>query len=110
MTDKEQIKELEKIIDRTYHPSVLAADVYNAGYRKVSEGDIIITEDENFENLKHIATCVRKLKTKIRKETAKEILQGMLNNIHKLTGCGVPYHVKKFIEDFAKEYGVEVEE
>lgn len=45
MTDKEQIKELEKIIDRTYHPSVLAADVYNAGYHKtiwhkVAEGDL----------------------------------------------------------------------
>lgn len=43
--EEEQINELEKIIDRYYHPHVLATDVYNAGYRKESEGikDILST-------------------------------------------------------------------
>lgn len=35
--EEQQINELEKIIDRYYHPHVLATDVYNAGYRKQSE-------------------------------------------------------------------------
>lgn len=43
-----------------------------------------------------------------RKETAREILKSMLNKMYKLTGCGVPYHVKKFIEEIAVEYGVEL--
>lgn len=43
-----------------------------------------------------------------RKETAREILKSMLNKMYKLTGCGVPYHVKKFIEEIAMEYGVEL--
>ena len=42
-----------------------------------------------------------------RRETAAEILKSMLNKMYKLTGCGVPYHVKKFIEEIAMEYGVE---
>ena len=44
----------------------------------------------------------------VRKETAREILKSMLNKMYKLTGCGVPYHVKKFIEEVAMEYGVEI--
>ena len=45
----------------------------------------------------------------VRKETAREILKSMLNKMYKLTGCGVPYHVKKFIEEIAMEYGVSLE-
>ena len=45
-----------------------------------------------------------------RKETAREILKSMLNKMYKLTGCGVPYHVKKFIEEIAMEYGVKLED
>ena len=41
-------------------------------------------------------------------EVVKEILQKMLNKMYKLTGCGVPYHVGKFINEIAAEYGVEV--
>ena len=44
----------------------------------------------------------------VRKETAIEILKSMLNKMYKLTGCGVPYHVKKFIEEIAMEYSVEL--
>lgn len=44
----------------------------------------------------------------VRKETAEEILKSMLNKMYKLTGCGVPYHVKKFMEEIAMEYGVEL--
>ena len=43
-----------------------------------------------------------------RKETAREILKSMLNKMYKLTGCGVPYHVKKFMEEIAMECGVEL--
>ena len=44
----------------------------------------------------------------VRRETAEEILKSMLNKMYKLTGCGVPYHVKKFMEEIAMEYGVEL--
>ena len=45
MTAKEQVKELENIIDRHSVSFILATDVYNAGYRKiiwhkVSENDL----------------------------------------------------------------------
>ena len=46
----------------------------------------------------------------VRKETVREILKSMLNKMYKLTGCGVPYHVKKFIEEIAMEYGVKLED
>lgn len=44
MTDKEQIEEIENIIDRYYHLSILAAGVYNAGYRKVGKDEIVISK------------------------------------------------------------------
>ena len=46
----------------------------------------------------------------VRKETAREILKSMLNKMYKLTGCGVPYHVKKFMEEIANEYGIDLED
>ena len=44
----------------------------------------------------------------VRKETARDILKSVLNKMYKLTGCGVPYHVKKFMEEIAMKYGVEL--
>lgn len=47
-----------------------------------------------------------KIREEVRKQTANEILKSMLNKMYKLTGCGVPYHVKKFIEEIAIEDGI----
>lgn len=43
-------------------------------------------------------------------DTVREVLQKMLGKMYKLTGCGVPYNVKKFIEEIADEYGVNWED
>ena len=118
MTDKEKkIKEIvEKVLrertDITHIPDLaepIAEALYNAGYRKVGEGDIIITEDENFENLKHIATCVRKLKTKIRKDTAKEILNKVKErSVWFIENPTQKDHFSEQMQELFKEYGVEI--
>jgi hypothetical protein len=102
MTDKEQIKELEEIIDRTYHPSVLAADVYNAGYRKLSK--------EAQEMVSNALVYSKRLKIeksaeKVRKETAKEIRDKIIADKN------MPKPVKnEWKKWFNKEYGVEIEQ
>ena len=109
-----------------------ANKLYNAGYRKIPENAVVLTK-EDYEDLKVAADnydpfwfcsfggcegarkgckddCEMSIFVQERKKTAKEILNGMLKKMYKLTGCGVPYHVKAFIKEFAKEYGVAVEE
>lgn len=67
---------------------------------------IILKKCWNLENaIESGELCDRE---EARKETAREILKSMLNKMYKLTGCGVPYHVKKFMEEIAMEYGVEL--
>lgn len=54
---------------------------------------IILKKCWNLENaIESGELCDRE---EARKETAREILKSMLNKMYKLTGCGVPYHVKK---------------
>lgn len=43
-----------------------------------------------------------------RKQAVKDVLLTMLERMDRLTGCGVPYHVKKFINDIAVENGIEL--
>ena len=43
-----------------------------------------------------------------RKQVVKDVLLTMLERMDRLTGCGVPYHVKKFINDIAVENGIEL--
>lgn len=43
-----------------------------------------------------------------RKQVVKDVLLTMLDRMDRLTGCGVPYHVKKFINDIAAENGIEL--
>lgn len=45
---------------------------------------------------------------KVRKQAVKGVLLTMLDRMDRLTGCGVPYHVRKFINDIATENGVEL--
>ena len=51
-----------------------------------------------------------KYNAKVRKEAVKGVLLTMLDRMDRLTGCGVPYHVKKFINDIAEENGVDLVE
>lgn len=58
---------------------------------------------------KRLLDYVNRLLAESAKETAKEILQSMNTKMNMLTGCGVPYHVKRFMKEIAKQYGVEVD-
>lgn len=44
----------------------------------------------------------------VRKQAVKDVLLTMLDRMDRLTGCGVPYHVKKFINEIAAENGIEL--
>ena len=75
------------------------------------------SQEPSYEEVEEIYYRLAELEDKIemgelcdKKETAREILKSMLNKMYKLTGCGVPYHVKKFIEEIAMEYGVDLED
>jgi len=121
MTNKEQIEEMAKLCcpfqfneetcfdkhcnDTGCWALPIAETLYEAGYRKVSKEDIIIIEDENLKNLNHTATCVRELKAKIRKETAKEIYAFLINH------CNLHYiDIHNLITFIKEEYGVEIKE
>lgn len=73
--------------------------------QKERDGEILRLLAELEDKIESGELCERE---EVRKETAREILKSMLNKMYKLTGCGVPYHVKKFIEEIAVEYGVEL--
>ena len=63
-----------------------------------------VNEEEKIKYLHHIANCVRCLKAKTRKETAKEILQTLYNNLKN------PQFFQVYIETLAKKYGLKIEE
>ena len=44
----------------------------------------------------------------VRKQVVKDVLLTMLDRMDRLTGCGVPYHIKKFINEIAAENGIEL--
>ena len=94
-----------------------AERLYNAGCRMC--GGESCTNFKHYEAECKCCTETMELKQRLalesaeekaRKGTAKEILQNMLGKMYKLTGCGVPYHVRAFIKEFSEQYGVEVEE
>jgi hypothetical protein len=47
--------------------------------------------------------------TEMAKNTAKNILNSLLDKLHEVTGCGTPYQVKKIIKEVAKEYDIELD-
>ena len=115
MTDKEQIEEMVNIllaavpiIDIPFNQFLRVAEaLYNAGYRKVGENDLLITEEE----LKHKCyimkgTCKGELNVLdiVRKQTAKEILQSLYNNKER------PQFIEVYIRTLAEKFGVKVEE
>lgn len=113
MTDKKQIKEMEKIInDNAYSASSLqvALKLYNAGYRKLSK--------ETQEMVSNALVYSKRLKIeksaeKVRKETAKEILQSLYDRCYeraKANGGKACDVIPIDILQFAAQYGVEIEE
>lgn len=62
--------------------------------------NVVLTPEERGEEMR--------LCNEERKQVVKDVLLTMLERMDRLTGCGVPYHVKKFINDIAVENGIEL--
>ena len=111
---KQEKSEMIKLIGnvKPFYVETIAEALYDAGYRKVllDTKDGKVVDVVQYAPWQLIEGYTEREVEKARKETAKEILNGMLKKMYKLTGCGVPYHVRAFIKEFAEEYGVEVEE
>lgn len=74
-----------------------ADTLYNLGYRKIPEGSVVLSKEQNAK--------WSELFDQARKETAKEILQ--LAEKH---NRGYETDMGNFLEDLKKQFGVEVEE
>lgn len=154
MTKQEQIEEMAKIVDEMYNVYTTTADdiadgLYNAGYRKIQDGTVVLTNEE-YDKLGLFEETVQEYKSDngqlvlvkeqkklqkystdiadfIRKETAKEIFQKVVNICRKeedfqdgtvntqleplyfgiMNGCAF---IRNEVKELAKQYGVEVEE
>lgn len=129
MTKQEQIEEMAKIIDELYNVYDTTADeiaegLYNTGYRKIPENAVVLTKEEYIDLSRNYVT---EQIEQVRKETAKEILQRVVNICEDeeefqdgtvntqlepmyfgiANGCNF---IKGEVKRLAKEYGVEVEE
>lgn len=76
MTKQEQIEEIAKIIDEMYWvydttAGDIAEELYNAGYRKISENAVVLTKEEYIDLSRNYVT---EQIEQARKETAKVIL------------------------------------
>lgn len=67
---------------------------------EVPKGAVVLTPEERAEEMR--------LANEERKQALEDVLLTMLDRMDRLTGCGVPYHVKKFINDIAVENGIEL--
>ena len=154
MTKQEQIEEMAKIVDEMYNVYTTTADdiaegLYNAGYRKIQDGTVVLTNEE-YDKLGLFEETVQEYKSDngqlvlvkeqkklqkystdiadfIRKETAKEIFQKVVNICRKeedfqdgtvntqleplyfgiMNGCAF---IRGEVKELAEQYGVEVEE
>ena len=154
MTKQEQIEEMAKIVDEMYNVYTTTADdiadgLYNAGYRKIQDGTVVMTNEE-YDKLGLFEETVQEYKSDngqlvlvkeqkklqkystdiadfIRKETAKEIFQKVVNICRKeedfqdgtvntqleplyfgiMNGCAF---IRNEVKELAEQYGVEVEE
>lgn len=151
MTDKQQIEEMITIMKNTQCPSradseyPIACDecpyqsyemscsykqhaeaLYNAGYRRVGESEVVVTKDEwedlqgsakAFDTLFVLFRVLIALLGEVRKATAKEIFEQLrkmqMNFTYDVRGMDTLTISKIYIGDIyelAKQYGVEVEE
>ena len=152
MTKQKQIEEMVKIIDEMYNVYTTTAEdiaegLYNAGYRKIQDGAVVLTNEE-YNKLGLFEETVQEYKSDngqlvlvkeqkklqkystdiadfIRKETAKEIFQKVVNICRKeedfqdgtvntqleplyfgiMNGCAF---IRNEVKELAEQYGVEV--
>lgn len=103
MDKEKEIEEMEDIISCCWNTISAAKKLYNAGYRKVPDGAVVLLIGENNQALddKTIEYFV-KHNEQIRKETAKEILQAV-----DIESNGQTISITNYLR---KKFGVEVEE
>ena len=152
MNKEQQISEMAKIVDEMYNVYTTTADdiadgLYNAGYRKIQDGTVVMTNEE-YDKLGLFEETVQEYKSDngqlvlvkeqkklqkystdiadfIRKETAKEIFQKVVNICRKeedfqdgtvntqleplyfgiMNGCAF---IRNEVKELAEQYGVEV--
>lgn len=104
LSEKKSFKgiDTQKFIDRKK-----ATALYNAGYRKMDEITLKLDlGDRSAEEIQQIAEAFNKAnEEEITKRVAKEILQDWYNDV--VHGMGAEGH---YIFEYAKKYGVEIEE
>lgn len=129
MNKQEQIEEISKIVDEMYNVYTTTAEdiaegIYNAGYRKIPENAVVLTKEEYIDLSRNYVT---EQIEQVRKKTAKEIFQKVVNICIKeedfqdgtvntqleplyfgiMNGCAF---IRGEVKELAKQYGVEVEE
>ena len=129
MNREEQIAEMAKIIDELYNvydttAGDIAEGLYNAGYRKITENAVVLTKEEYIDLSRNYVT---EQIEQVRKETAKDIFQKVVNICIKeedfqdgtvntqleplyfgiMNGCAF---IRDEVKELAEQYGVEVEE
>lgn len=138
MDDKKQIEEMAKDLCSEYHEDCICCcgsshtctvcedceRLYNAGYRKIPEGAVVLTREEYEERenkineqcqtraVKVYTDFLKVERDKARKETAREILYKVketliINNEENTEFFDYNYTLET-IDEIAKQYGVEV--
>lgn len=122
MTKQEQMEEMVDVMTASNNPFIdipteqmtkVAEALYNAGYRKTFTSDLTSDTQKAFKE-GYIKGSIDSMPL-ARKETAKEILNDLYFNLQDSVKGNVAqsndyYNVIGWIEEIAKEYGVEVEE
>ena len=113
MTDKKKIKkmasDLSKEVIQDYggvYYLETAEGLYNLGYRKIPEGSVVVSRQVWEEHIEKREKANKIFEERIRKETAKKILNELYEQIDEKT----PKWVETQIKIKAKQFGVEVEE
>lgn len=136
MNKQEQIKEMKKIIGnvKPFYVETIVEALYNAGYRKIPDGTVVLTNEE-YDKLGLFEETVQEYKATngqlvlvkeqkklqkystdiadfIRKKTAKEILLLLgkgYDETEKTEFNNLQWY-KEFCRELKHRYGVEVEE
>lgn len=129
MTNKEKIEEMAKIVDEYFEvycttPKDIAESLYEAGYRKIPDGAVVLTKEDlkkyakdcligeiaGLDILKGAFAKAERVAEKVRKETAKEILQKIEGRANWFLESQIQEdHFVEQIKELVEEYGVEIE-
>lgn len=102
MNEKEMIEEMAKVMAKNWFNETItdtAERLINEGYRKIPEGSVVLSKEENENWLKWLEQNIEKA----RQKTAKEIIKFVSEHCDNESLIWL-------LDEFAKKYGVKVEE